>query len=67
MMNKSTIKFDYTPNYDNNNDDVDVHSILPSVSYEVEIPEFGVTISDMQFHFNAYLRSIGYVIDFEDH
>jgi len=67
MMNKATIKFDYTPNYDNNNDDVDVHSILPSVSYEVEIPEFGVTISDMQYHFNAYLRSIGYVIDFEDH
>ena len=39
---------------------------MANVNYEFEVPELGVSIDDIQYHFNQWLRSIGYVIDYDD-
>ena len=39
---------------------------MATVNYEFEVPELGVSIDDIQYHFNQWLRSIGYVIEYDD-
>ena len=65
-MNKATIEFRYSPDYNNDNYDTDVVDRMANVGYEFEVPENGVSVDDIQYHFNQCLRSLGYVIDYED-
>jgi len=65
-MNKATIEFRYSPDYNNDNYDAEVVDRMPTVNYEFEVPEYGVSTDDIQFHFNQWLRSIGYVIEYDD-
>ena len=65
-MNKATIEFRYSPDYNNDNYDTEVVDRMATVNYEFEVPEYGVSTDDIQYHFNQWLRSIGYVIDYGD-
>ena len=65
-MNKATIEFRYSPDYNNDNYDTEVIDRMANVNYEFEVPELGVSTDDIQYHFNQWLRSIGYVIDYGD-
>ena len=65
-MNKATIEFRYSPDYNNDNYDTDVVDRMANVGYEFEVPAHGVSVDDIQYHFNQWLRSLGYVIDYED-
>ena len=63
-----TFRFSYDADY-NQNKSV-VKETLPSINYDFQIEEGtgfdDVTISDIQFHFNSFLRGLGYVIDVDD-
>jgi len=67
MSLKGTITFSIRPDYDQ---DVTTSThVVPSSEYSFEFDQTeGLTLStvDIQYHFNAWLRSIGYVIDHED-
>ena len=65
-MNKATIEFRYSPDYNNDNYDVDVVDRMANVNYEFEVPEHDVTVEDIQYHFNQWLRSLGYIIAYEE-
>ena len=65
-MNKATIEFRYSPDYNNDNYDTEVVDRMATVNYEFEVQEHGVSTDDIQYHFNQWLRSIGYVIDYGD-
>ena len=51
-MNKATIEFRYSPDYNNHNYVVDVVDRMANVNYEFEVPEHDVTVEDIQYHFN---------------
>lgn len=67
MSLKGTITFSIRPDYDQ---DVTTSThVVPSSEYSFEFDQTeGLTLStvDIQYHFNAWLRSIGYVIDHDD-
>ena len=65
-MNKATIEFRYSPDYNNDNYDVDVVDRMANVNYEFEVPEYGVSTDDIQYHFNQWLTALGYVIERPD-
>lgn len=62
-----TFNFSFNPDYDQNKDTVE--DVLPSSNYSFEIDHedgLQITTQEIQFHFNAFLRSLGYVIDHEE-
>ena len=65
-MNKATIEFRYSPDYNNDNYDVDVVDRMANVNYEFEVPEHDVTGEDIQYHFNQWLTALGYVVEQKD-
>ena len=65
-MNKATIEFRYSPDYNNDNYDVDVVDRMANVGYEFEVPEHDVSVDDIQYHFNQWLTALGYVVERPD-
>ena len=65
-MNKATIEFRYSPDYNNDNYDVDVVDRMATVNYEFEVPEHDVSVDDIQYHFNQWLTALGYVVERPD-
>lgn len=63
MSKKGTITFNCRPDYDQ--DVTDVRATIPSSEYSFEFDHsegMQITTREIQFHFNAFLRSLGYVI-----
>jgi hypothetical protein len=62
-----TFRFSFDADYDQ--DKTNPQDTLPNISYEFQTANStldDVTTKDIQFHFNAFLRSLGYVIDYDD-
>ncbi len=63
-----TFRFSYDADY-NQNKSV-VKETLPSINYDFQTEEGSglddVLVGDIQFHFNSFLRGLGYVIEVED-
>ena len=62
-----TFRFSFDADYEQ--DKTNPQDTLPNISYEFQTANStldDVTTKDIQFHFNAFLRALGYVIDYDD-
>lgn len=63
MSKKGTITFNCRPDYDQ--DATDVIGVVPTSEYSFDFDHtegMQITTKEIQFHFNAFLRSLGYVV-----
>ena len=67
MSHKGTITFNIRPDYDQ--DVTNSNFVIPQVEYSFDFDHTeGMQLStdEIQFHFDSWLRSIGYVIEHKD-
>ena len=67
MSQKGTITFNIRPDYDQ--DVSNPKHVIPQTEYSFDFDQsegLTLTTDEIQYHFNAWLRSIGYVIEQED-
>jgi len=67
MSLKGTIRFVLEPDY--NQEESNPKDVVPSSDYSFHFDHtegMQITVDEIQFHFNAWLRSIGYVVGYED-
>lgn len=67
MSLKGTIKFSIYPDYDQDRSDVKL--VVPTSEYEFGFDHtegLQLTTDEIQYHFNSWLRSIGYAISYDD-
>ena len=63
MSKKGTFTFNCRPDYDQ--DVSDARNIIPASEYSFDFDHsegLQITTKELQFHFNAFLRSLGYVV-----
>lgn len=66
-MLKGTIRFVFEPDY--NQENVNPKDVLPSSDYSFTFDHTDgmmITTDEIQYHFNAWLRSIGYAVTYDD-
>lgn len=62
-----TFRFTFDADYDQ--DKSVPKETLPNINYEFQTVSStldDITTKDIQYHFNAFLRALGYVIDYDD-
>ena len=62
-----TFRFTFDADYDQ--DKSMTKETLPNINYEFPTANStldDITTKDIQYHFNAFLRALGYVIDYDD-
>lgn len=67
MSLKGTITFSIRPDYDQ--DVTNPGYVVPQTEYSFEFDHtegLTITTNEIQLHFNAWLRSLGYVIEHDD-
>jgi len=64
---KGTFTFNFRPDYEQ--DVTKSRDVVPTSDYafDIDMSEgMQITTHDIQFHFNAFLRSLGYVVDYDN-
>jgi len=62
---RGTFTFNFAPPYDQELDKDNARYIIPTAEYrfDVDLSEgMQITTKEIQYHFNAFLRSLGYVV-----